>query len=737
MSAIIEKIRLENWFNYKGDYETNSIDFGEGLNIIIGDNNGGKTKLHNAIRFILANNVVLKKNDKFNKFKVDATNVLDVLNQRAYLTLEINKSICLGVKLYFRLTQAGDTTRYLLKREIKIRKTEDGPKILEEAESVYIVNNISLAEIKQPKEKYDIFCNILMPEKSRNYFFLDGEQLGLMTPLEGPELKKTINSIIKLSKVDEIVDNFLRISKSIKSKKEEILENNDELTAELEETADILKGLPKQIEIQEKVVDELITMISDQEKIKEEYEEQAIREKESHAIFKTYSDLKSKLDISENNFINEQRKFISCYFDKGLFYISALNDDIKSQDNLASYIEKVKTFVSERKTELDPLITPEEAYMMNALDRSQPKPAILQQMVDVKKCFVCKSDLNPSSIDWINNKLLPFFNNDNSHDEDENLNKLITIKEFASQLFNISKKHFKFDINVFDGKKYDVIEALAEYNRKKQLLEDFINQYGEPDSEKSEDVAIITYSEAIKKIEKLNIQLESQKGILDDLHSTQNECITKLSMASKGKSRSNLEKINDLDEFLDATKLKFEQIKENRYTEFAISLSQKATERFRNFFKRSAMTKNQEIKVVLLSSTTSKGKDYNFKIEVVNSFGEDETNAGGGSQAMRQVAVVFGLIDLSGVSSCPFIVDAPTSDLSGPQTESFFEQIGQDTALRQTILLTMDLFDDSTKGLNLLGEKVLKKIQGMASSKMIYLQPKGENSGVVFNYLKN
>ena len=44
--------------------EKNTIIFNEGLNIIIGDNNGGKTKLHNALRYMLSDLVILDLNNK-------------------------------------------------------------------------------------------------------------------------------------------------------------------------------------------------------------------------------------------------------------------------------------------------------------------------------------------------------------------------------------------------------------------------------------------------------------------------------------------------------------------------------------------------------------------------------------------------------------------------------------------------------------------------------------------------
>ena len=48
----ITQICLENWFNYEGGFEKNTIPFARGVNFFCADNNAGKSKLHNAIRWV-------------------------------------------------------------------------------------------------------------------------------------------------------------------------------------------------------------------------------------------------------------------------------------------------------------------------------------------------------------------------------------------------------------------------------------------------------------------------------------------------------------------------------------------------------------------------------------------------------------------------------------------------------------------------------------------------------------
>ena len=62
MSVFIESIKPINWFNYKG--EDNLIKFSRGTNVMVGNNNAGKTKLYNAFRYIIDDTVILKVKDR-------------------------------------------------------------------------------------------------------------------------------------------------------------------------------------------------------------------------------------------------------------------------------------------------------------------------------------------------------------------------------------------------------------------------------------------------------------------------------------------------------------------------------------------------------------------------------------------------------------------------------------------------------------------------------------------------
>ena len=71
MSSYISSINPINWFNYKGN--KNNVEFSHGINVLVGTNNAGKTKLHNAFRFMISDTVILKVKEGSDKvFKEDS-----------------------------------------------------------------------------------------------------------------------------------------------------------------------------------------------------------------------------------------------------------------------------------------------------------------------------------------------------------------------------------------------------------------------------------------------------------------------------------------------------------------------------------------------------------------------------------------------------------------------------------------------------------------------------------------
>ena len=130
MSIHIKSIELCNWFQFRGPYKENRFEFQEGLNIIVGNNNAGKTKLHNAFRFMLSDLVRLEKinrkdeNDSlYEEYPIDENTISKVFNQREGLELKDGTTATLGVRLTYELRKSEfEYTTFLLEKSMKVKK---------------------------------------------------------------------------------------------------------------------------------------------------------------------------------------------------------------------------------------------------------------------------------------------------------------------------------------------------------------------------------------------------------------------------------------------------------------------------------------------------------------------------------------------------------------------------------------------------------------------------------------
>ena len=121
MSVVINQIELKNWFNYNGDYIDNLIRFNVGLNIVVGDNNSGKTKLHNAFRWILKNEVIIIEGDDANETEIKGEYLKKVVNSSVFRNTRHKDQITFGVKINFTKTKRDESITYLITKEFICR----------------------------------------------------------------------------------------------------------------------------------------------------------------------------------------------------------------------------------------------------------------------------------------------------------------------------------------------------------------------------------------------------------------------------------------------------------------------------------------------------------------------------------------------------------------------------------------------------------------------------------------
>jgi DNA sulfur modification protein DndD len=710
MSVIINQLELRNWFNYTGEYEDNTIKFSDGLNIIIGDNNSGKTKLHNAFRWILKNEVIIIEGNDAIETEIKSTYLKKVINHTAFRNAHNGDNLTFGVKVRFTRIQRDQKQTYLLTKEFICRKEIEELVFLRENKTVQFVDS----RTNKPRtisDDFDVVAKYIISNNFLDFFLIEGEQLGNLTPLEGNKLQSTINSIVYLDVLDHLVLKSSFLNKKTDCLYDEILKEEQNLNKDIKDAIESIQNKKQELsDIHDSIKDhEKIIRIN--EDLISEYKKKAESSQKKKKLYEEYESLKARVGVEEAKKENFIRTFNSNLLNQSTFAISKISDDSDVLKRISDQKTEIQTFIAKRKTEIDVNLDEEEQKIIMSLERSQPKPEILNQMVKNNHCFVCHRDLDEKSKDFLQNKLIPFFQEE--PEEDEQLEKLTQLQDLFKNLEVETVKYTSKDDAYFDEIQKNNIDLTTNIINAQNELSEFLEFNGKVVLNEDDPVNIETYGAAKKKIEEAQKSIDGLKKESEDI----NTSIKKLEAfvkANTGTESERLKRSDALKSFSKDIDFILREYKRQTYFKFTQRLEENATKRFQELMKHNK-ARSHRIKVDLIEKSDV---NFEFKINVVNSFNEIQDQAGGADQAIRRVSVVFALLDLAeNKNGYPFIADAPTSRLSPDNKKEFFNSLLNDPALKQSIVLTMDLISaQETKTqnrviINKIGQELLEEVK--------------------------
>jgi hypothetical protein len=679
MGTIIKKINLCNWFNYAGDYDQNEILLNKGVNFFCADNNAGKSKLHNALRWILADTVILKNEE----VQLNSDTLTQIVNQQYFQTIDLGKEFRFGVQVETEKEQGNNTIRRKILKEVRGYK-DSSFRIISE---VYIPGRGGgwTLSTESFEEK-----NQFIPRKFFRYLFLEGEQINELIPFQGPELKNTINSLTNINSIDNLID---KSSKIIASCDEELTslvkssnKDNDKIDSAIKRKTELESNLLKHEETISPLKLELEKYQADLTKLKTEAQSAKERQKVIKKIEEFDRLIKSQEALIEEK-INQYYSLISREFKISGFIDSSTDNEFLNDE----YRNILLTLQSNRKAELDSSIDEVKQKMVARLIKNQPGIEILNEILDGGKCFVCGTDpISKSSKEYIENHLIPHFNGSNKVDDNE-----LNLYDAINQLINnTSKVNIAFNINIesFDVKINEISEARKDLDSIIENKRRYIDNNG--DYSNSDDP-----SEFLAKFEKLNNNLNNTSKSIDalnikieDINKEIIECNKDISIKSENENPK-IDKLRKLMEFQKTVTSRLKTYKENIYHSFCTQLADSATKRLHKYFGENPGIKDKKFEVKF---TNDGNKEYSFSIGVYNKYGSEVTDPGGAESSIRQYCVVLSLLEIAkknnaSIGKFPFIVDAPISNLNSEYRFNFYRTLLDEDVNVQMIILTYDL----------------------------------------------
>jgi len=396
---ILTSIELNNFMCYSG---SNRFDFTEGINLIIGDNGYGKSKLFDAFYWVMYDECF---NTSLKAFRTTSRLKKLIVSDKAIAETD-DGTITTSVILTFHNVERDSI--YILERRYQIRKY--GEEIFEDAESEEIVRqkemSILNSKVVTDPVKIEAIKKMILPDNIKPYMWFQGEQVESIIDFNKQDtLTQAINVLSNINRFDNIIelaDSLKESSGKELNRKQRDLSKDRGESERLEIERQKLLEQIKQLDKQDLQVKDNLAMAEERSEtlLNKQAEATKIRELEERrkAIEKNLNEVQFEFDSEQINL--HKRMFTNKWVLKGtdnLFeeYSKKYNDfeqkKLQRQADLKAKVKAENEMIKEMQTRL-PIDVPEPIYV--------------QTMLDAERCLICDREAPKNSEPWLKIKEL-------------------------------------------------------------------------------------------------------------------------------------------------------------------------------------------------------------------------------------------------------------------------------------------------------------------------------------------
>lgn len=676
----INSITLENFQCY---YGTNKFEFNEGLNLIIGDNAGGKSKLYDAFYWVLYDKVFDTKSSEFISTSIARANIV---SDKAKFFCYEGQGVKTEVVIEF---YKNENEYYSLTRTYEINKNTQNEWVSpKNSELVAAKNEYGTWKLVSSSE-IDSLIARLLPPKVQPYLWFQGEQVNsLIDFTKKQSLSEAINVLSDIKKFDA----YIEIAEKGLEKAEKEYSREQKKKSKNQNQYD---GLTKKKEAKKRNLEKL-------QMEKQTYVEQlSIAEEKYNELYQRLDDakeittLKEKKHSEENNLKRSkqdlqerQQKFSGYLFSKSWLLRN-------SKDSFEKYSEKFDRYEKERLKRLakeQSKKSAEEAVtkvLQTRLPINVPEKIYVERMLNEERCLVCDRPAPKESDAY--QKILEL---------------LQAAKQKPKEPTKIGKSDFSTDFKklyqsgvhlsrVIDGIDRDIQNELEEIHKlKKRIREENDNlskieeQLGTYLAGSSVDISdseniVNAFKTHKDETEKLKLKLDRNEREISE----------------NKKTETQLEKeLNKLigNDFSPIIKEKYQVYKD--FNDIASSTRDRV---YKELIKQLEEEANKHYSDMTAENTSIKGRiilekrpDGNYMPKNVDSKGNELTSINDSNIILIKLSVIMAIISAKGnfKEIYPLISDAPTSIFGENYTMGFYKAVSQ--VYNQSIIMTYDFYNN-------------------------------------------
>ena len=698
MATIIRSISFKNFYNYSGEYEHNTYEFAEGINIVNADNGMGKSKLYNGILWILKNKVY----DSDTRQPIDIMSCpLKVLSDKAKGSDDM--SLESGVKLVYE----DDSYQYTIEKTIAFTKTTQNARFNNTRDWVIgdvsaLVTKCAIDSTSRPiiiyniEEQNAIIKNLIVPAM-QPYALLQGEAIDNIVDLSNSAtLTTTIETLTDLSSLKTIERSCQTFTKNAKNDLAAQQRNQAFNRTAFEGYAQDQKRLERSIEEIE----------ANLEKFKSEYtlatetvtrlQAQILNTGDRVKYQRLCKDLDSRIEETNREYQARISRLNNNMFKQAMpWLLIGTGDAVQIYGRLRDQYTKARTARQ--------LINNPESFA-TILPEGSPDDISLKKMLESHQCFVCGRHFEVGSEEEKHIKSLLARSETHTAAEESDI-----YLYFDSIQRNVAGYMHTDPIFAAIAEERRIINQLSDKLRelKKQRKDAEIEYFNYGGTTESFDYErdsnqIAAYTKALKDVERLDSLIKQSKQRIDALK-TELEGVERNMSNLDGARQVPAGYQNMKDTVMDALAI-FENTRKRIYDEVISKLESRSNE----FYSKLTSGNN----VMGGTMKFERTELDTIEVKVQTDSGSELTGASEGFQRMKKIAVVMAIISSrlgGGRFMYPFIADAPFSAFGKNFINNFFDTVPD--VFDQSIILIKDLYDvDDEQCLSEDGHKVLKQM---------------------------
>lgn len=685
---IIEKIELENFMCYAGN---NCIEFKEGINVVIGDNGYGKSKLYDAFYWVMYDQIFDTEEKEFvNTRKAKSKIISDKAKANA-----VDGKLYTVVSITFHSLERDNV--YILERKYSV--TVNDSSTIESNDSEFTIMQKDLSYLKakmvtDEDEKKRIIARILPPQ-IKDYLWFQGEQVESIIDFKKQDtLTKAINVLSSITRYDELKEIAIASAKSANNEYDrEVKRLSKDIgrSEQLEKDKAVLEQKIQNLQIDlneandnlskaESKCDELLNKIEDAQKVNE-------LQQQKRNVLGRLVELNDELKEEQITF--HRKMFRNKWVLKGTEHL--FNEYSKK---FSTYEQIKLQLAAERAAKLKQEKESAEK-LQTRLPFNVPEPNYLEWMLDKERCLVCDREAKKNSEPWLKIKeLLDRPNKSIRKNEEEQLTK---------QNFNDDLKRLYQNGLSLSNRIVEIDEDINEILKKRNALNAKVRDANNELKKIEEEIQ--------KLLANTSLTADTAKHIIDE-YSVQNGYTKKFSIIKDRVSqqiettKNSLRTLEEqLKELVTGEIPKWLIEKKEILNDFeAISISTRERV-FNSLITQLEQEANKHYEAMTSGNKSARGQimlrklpNGNYMPEIINNDGLPLRGVNTSNLILVKLAAIMAIISAKSGSDAvnlyTLITDAPTSVFGEDYTIGFCKTVSK--VYKQSIIMSKEFYKNQT-----------------------------------------